>query len=131
MRQPWSLLLAAFAVVLGLERRGEEHQEGSAPVPNGCNGPGSLGFASSMTSMSRASWCVDALRGPKATMRDRAAITRFFDGLDLLGPRAGPARVPDAGPVPRSQRVGQRSLKMHGGLPAAPFVLSNLPRKRR
>jgi aryl-alcohol dehydrogenase-like predicted oxidoreductase len=24
--------------------------------------------------------------GPKATMRDRAAITRLFDGLDLLEP---------------------------------------------
>jgi hypothetical protein len=26
------------------------------------------------------------MSGPKATMRDRAAITRFFDGLDLLEP---------------------------------------------
>jgi hypothetical protein len=26
------------------------------------------------------------MSGPKATMRDRAAITRFFDGLDLLDP---------------------------------------------
>jgi hypothetical protein len=26
------------------------------------------------------------MRGPKATMRGRAAITRFFDGLDLLEP---------------------------------------------
>jgi hypothetical protein len=28
----------------------------------------------------------ERMRGPKATMRDRAAITRFFDGLDLLEP---------------------------------------------
>ena len=28
----------------------------------------------------------ERLSGPKATMRDRAAITRFFDGLDLLEP---------------------------------------------
>jgi hypothetical protein len=26
------------------------------------------------------------MSGPKATMRDRAAVTRFFDGLDLLEP---------------------------------------------
>jgi len=26
------------------------------------------------------------MSGPKATMRDRAAITRFFDGLHLLEP---------------------------------------------
>jgi S-adenosyl methyltransferase len=26
------------------------------------------------------------MRGPKATMRDQAAITRFFDGLELLEP---------------------------------------------
>jgi hypothetical protein len=26
------------------------------------------------------------MSGPKATMRDRAAITRFFDGLELLDP---------------------------------------------
>jgi len=26
------------------------------------------------------------MSGPPATMRDRAAITRFFDGLDLLEP---------------------------------------------
>ena len=26
------------------------------------------------------------MTGPKATMRDRAAITRFFDGLELLEP---------------------------------------------
>jgi hypothetical protein len=26
------------------------------------------------------------MSGPKATMRDRAAITRFFDGLDLVDP---------------------------------------------
>ena len=26
------------------------------------------------------------MSGPQATMRDRAAITRFFDGLDLLEP---------------------------------------------
>jgi hypothetical protein len=26
------------------------------------------------------------MSGPKATMRDHAAITRFFDGLDLLEP---------------------------------------------
>ena len=28
----------------------------------------------------------ERMSGPKATMRDRAAITRFFDGLDLLEP---------------------------------------------
>jgi hypothetical protein len=28
----------------------------------------------------------ERMRGPQATMRDRAAITRFFDGLDLLEP---------------------------------------------
>jgi S-adenosyl methyltransferase len=28
----------------------------------------------------------ERMRGPKATMRDRAAITRFFDGLELLEP---------------------------------------------
>jgi hypothetical protein len=28
----------------------------------------------------------DRMGGPKATMRDRGAITRFFDGLDLLEP---------------------------------------------
>ena len=28
----------------------------------------------------------ERIRGPQATMRDRAAITRFFDGLDLLEP---------------------------------------------
>jgi len=28
----------------------------------------------------------ERMRGPKATMRDRPAITRFFDGLDLLEP---------------------------------------------
>ena len=26
------------------------------------------------------------MSGPKATMRDRAAVTRFFDGLELLEP---------------------------------------------
>ena len=26
------------------------------------------------------------MSGPKATMRDRAAVTRFFDGLELLQP---------------------------------------------
>jgi S-adenosyl methyltransferase len=33
----------------------------------------------------------ERMSGPKATMRDRAAITRFFDGLELLEPRCGPA----------------------------------------
>jgi S-adenosyl methyltransferase len=28
----------------------------------------------------------ERMSGPKATMRDRAAITRFFDGLELLEP---------------------------------------------
>jgi len=28
----------------------------------------------------------ERMSGPKATMRDRAAVTRFFDGLELLGP---------------------------------------------
>ena len=28
----------------------------------------------------------ERMTGPKATMRDRAAVTRFFDGLDLLEP---------------------------------------------
>ncbi len=28
----------------------------------------------------------ERMSGPKATMRDRAAITRFFDGLDLIDP---------------------------------------------
>jgi hypothetical protein len=28
----------------------------------------------------------ERMRGPQATMRDRAAISRFFDGLDLLEP---------------------------------------------
>jgi hypothetical protein len=28
----------------------------------------------------------ERMSGPTATMRDRAAITRFFDGLDLLEP---------------------------------------------
>jgi hypothetical protein len=28
----------------------------------------------------------DRMSGPKATMRDRAAVTRFFDGLELLEP---------------------------------------------
>jgi hypothetical protein len=28
----------------------------------------------------------ERMRGPQATMRDRAAITRFFDGLELLEP---------------------------------------------
>ena len=28
----------------------------------------------------------ERMSGPKATMRDRAAITRFFDGLDLIEP---------------------------------------------
>jgi len=26
------------------------------------------------------------MRGPRATMRDRAAVTRFFDGLELAEP---------------------------------------------
>ena len=26
------------------------------------------------------------MSGPKATMRDHATVTRFFDGLELLGP---------------------------------------------
>jgi S-adenosyl methyltransferase len=28
----------------------------------------------------------ERMRGPQATMRDPAAISRFFDGLDLLEP---------------------------------------------
>ena len=28
----------------------------------------------------------ERMTGPRATMRDRAAITRFFDGLELLEP---------------------------------------------
>jgi len=28
----------------------------------------------------------ERISGPRATMRDRAAITRFFDGLDLIEP---------------------------------------------
>ena len=28
----------------------------------------------------------ERMSGPKATMRDRAAVTRFFDGLELLEP---------------------------------------------
>jgi S-adenosyl methyltransferase len=28
----------------------------------------------------------ERMSGPKATMRDRAEITRFFDGLELLEP---------------------------------------------
>jgi hypothetical protein len=28
----------------------------------------------------------ERMSGPKATMRDRAAITRFFDGFELLEP---------------------------------------------
>jgi S-adenosyl methyltransferase len=28
----------------------------------------------------------ERMRGPKATMRDRTAITRFFDGVELLAP---------------------------------------------
>jgi len=28
----------------------------------------------------------ERMSGPKATMRDRSAITRFFDGLELLDP---------------------------------------------
>ena len=28
----------------------------------------------------------ERMSGPQATMRDRAAITRFFDGLELLEP---------------------------------------------
>ena len=33
----------------------------------------------------------ERMSGPPATMRDRAAITRFFDGLDLVEPGCGPA----------------------------------------
>jgi hypothetical protein len=41
----------------------------------------------------------ERMSGPKATMRDRAAITSFFDGLELLEPavvqpqRGGPSRA--------------------------------------
>jgi hypothetical protein len=31
-------------------------------------------------------WVNERMTGPRATMRDRAAITRFFDGLDLVEP---------------------------------------------
>jgi hypothetical protein len=40
--------------------------------------------AASMAEMTRR--VNERMSGPRATMRDRAAITRFFDGLDLLEP---------------------------------------------
>jgi SAM-dependent methyltransferase len=40
----------------------------------------------------------ERMRGPKATMRDRAAITRFFDGLELLAP--GVVQPPQWRPEP-------------------------------
>jgi S-adenosyl methyltransferase len=40
--------------------------------------------AASMAEMTRR--VNERMSGPQATMRDRAAITRFFDGLDLLEP---------------------------------------------
>jgi hypothetical protein len=45
------------------------------------------------------------ISGPKATMRDRAAITRFFDGLDLLEP--GVVQPQQWRPVPGTHAPSQ------------------------
>src|SRR5215472_12667288 len=77
------------------------------------------------------------MSGPKATMRDRAAVTRFFGGLELLDPgdveapprghRALPVRpvrpvLPDLpGPVPRPAAAdragGRRVLRVRADVP--------------
>ena len=63
----------------------------------------------------------ERMSGPKATVRDRAAITRFFDGLELLEPgvvqpqlcvpsREWPAR-------PRSRPGAESQVSDNAGIP--------------
>jgi hypothetical protein len=47
----------------------------------------------------------ERMSGPKATMRDQAGVTRFFDGLDLLEP--GVVQPPQWRPEPGAFRPAQ------------------------